>query len=199
MPGNCRCELFLFILANCHPGLLVCKLSMCIVFSSNFADCLSYRRFNNMSFWSSFCCCKFWQLFCKKSFPIMYFANFINCLSGQSFCNFLFHVMWHQNNQSDQGEVAYEIRPIFSSRFQNKPLDLERNSLMSRMFIWRTIRKSDNIEARGGKLFGKLYFRERRKGLKKGFEKSSFEVLVDKMLCSGLDNFYVKSLYNEKN
>merc|ERR1719270_1731814 len=69
---------------------------------------------------------------------------------------------------------------------------------MSCMFIRRSIRKSDNIEARGGKLFGKLYFRERRKGLKKGFEKSSFEVLVDKMLCSGLDNSYVKSLYNEK-
>ena len=104
MPGNCRCELFLFILANCHPGLLVCKLSMWIVFSSNFADCLSYHRFNKMSFWSTYCYCKFWQIFCKKkSFPIINFTNFINCLSGQSFCIFLFHVMKHQNNQRWSG------------------------------------------------------------------------------------------------
>ena len=95
---------FLFILANCHPGLLVCKLSMWIVFSSNFADCLSYHRFNKMSFWSTYCYCKFWQIFCKKkSFPIINFTNFINCLSGQSFCIFLFHVMKHQNNQRWSG------------------------------------------------------------------------------------------------
>ena len=75
------------------------------------------------------------SFFCKKSFPIIYFANFINCLSGQSFCNFVFHVMWHQNNQSDQGEVAYEIRPIFSSRFQNKPLDRKKFSHVTYVYL----------------------------------------------------------------